>query len=216
MRAILRLLLVSGVLGVTGAVAAHGQGHVVGFRGGVNFATMGGADLNAFETACACNVTTRSALTVGGFVTFDLGRVVKLQPELQYIGKGTRFDVAGTPVSIRVTYVELPVLLVVAPRIQGPLHPSVFGGPALALKAGCSLEGGGVSASCGSVQFPVKSLDYGLVFGAGLGYAMGRGELLLDGRYGLGFSKFLDTNPSPELKHRGVAVTAGYSFRLGR
>lgn len=216
MQAILRLLVVGSALGVTTAVTASGQGHLVGIRGGVNIAKMGGADLNAFESACACTTGSRTALDVAGFMRFDLGGVLKLQPEVHYVGKGTKFDLAGTAVEIRTAYVEVPVLLVVAPRIQGPLHPTIFGGGALAVKVGCSLAGGGASLACNnsSVSLPVKSTDYGLVFGVGLGYAMGAGELLLDGRYNLGFSDFLDTNPTPALKYRGVAVTAGYSFRI--
>lgn len=216
MRAICAVLLASGVLSVMGPVAASGQGRLVGVKAGVNFATMGGADLNEFETACSCNAATRTAFDVGGFVSFDLSPVLKLRPELHYVGKGTKLEIAGTTLSINTSYVEIPVLLVVAPRVAGAIHPSLFGGGALALKAGCSLSGGGSSTGCGSVGFDVKSLDYGVVFGAGLGYAMGSGEILFDVRYNLGLADFLDTSPSVALEYRGLAVTAGYSFRIGR
>ena len=40
------------------------------------------------------------------------------------------------------------------------------------------------------------------------------GTLLLS-RDDLGLAKFLDTNPSLSLSHRGIAILAGYSFRVG-
>lgn len=62
----------------------------------------------------------------------------------------------------------------------------------------------------------IVGVDYGNVFGAGLRFPPGSGEALIDGRYELGFSKFLDTTPSVSLSHRRIAILAGYSFRVGR
>lgn len=216
MRTILGILLLSSAMSPLAPVAASGQGLRVGVKGGVNLATMGGSDASNFETACSCNITTRTALAVGGFVSFDLGRIVKLQPELYYIGKGTKIEVSGVAATIEISYLEVPVLLVVAPRVQGTIHPSFFAGGELGVKVGCSLAASGASVSCSSASFPTKSVDYGLVFGAGLGFPLGSGEALIDGRYDLGLAKFLDTNPSLSLKHRGIAILAGYSFRVGR
>ena len=215
MRAILGLLLVGGLIALA-PIRAVGQGRLVGVKAGVNFATMGGSDLDVFETACSCNVSSRTAFAVGGFMSFQLGQVLRLQPELLYVGKGTAFDISGQALEIRTTYIEIPVLLVVAPRVQGTIHPSLFGGGAVAVKIGCSLAGGGSSTSCSNATFNVKSLDYGLILGAGLGYSVGRGELLLDARYNLGLADFIDENPTPALKYRGLALMAGYSFRIGR
>lgn len=216
MRTISGILWLSGVMALVVPVTARGQGLRVGVKGGVNLATMGGSDASTFETACGCNITTRTAVVLGGFASFDLGRIVKLQPELYYIGKGTKIDVAGVAATIEVSYLELPLLLVVAPRVQGTIHPSFFAGGELGVKVGCSLAASGASVSCSSASFPTKSVDYGIVFGAGLGFPLASGEALIDGRYDLGLSKFLDTNPSVSLSHRGIAILVGYSFRIGR
>ncbi|HEY6109542.1 MAG TPA: porin family protein [Gemmatimonadales bacterium] len=216
MRSTVGILLLSSALSAVGPVTANSQGLRVGVKGGVNLATWGGSDVSLFETACGCNNTTRTGVAVGGFVSFDLSRIVRLQPELYYMGKGTKIELAGVAASINVSYLELPVLLVVAPRVQGTIHPSFFGGGALGVKVGCSISGGGASVSCSNASFPTKSLDYGLVFGGGLGFALGKGEALIDGRYNLGLAKVLDTNPTLSLSHRGLAILAGYSFRVGR
>jgi outer membrane protein with beta-barrel domain len=216
MRAIVGILLLSGAMSAAGSAVVSGQGLRAGVKGGVNLATWGGSDVGLFEAACSCNNTTRTAFVAGGFVSFDLGRVVRLQPELYYIGKGTKIEVSGAAATINVSYLEVPVLLVVAPRVQGTIHPTIFGGGALGVKVGCSLSASGASVSCSSASFPTKSLDYGFVFGGGLGFALGSGEALIDGRFNLGLAKVLDTNPSLSLNHRGLAIMAGYSFRIGR
>jgi outer membrane protein with beta-barrel domain len=216
MRSTVGILLLSSALSAVGAVTAKSQGLRVGVKAGVNLATMGGSDASAFETACSCNITTRTAIAAGGFVSFDLGRTVRLQPELYYIGKGTKIEVTGVAATIEVSYLELPVLLVVAPRVQGTIRPSFFAGGELGVRVGCSLAASGASVSCSSASFDTKSFDYGIVFGAGLGFPLGSGEALIDGRYDLGLAKFLDTTPSLSLSHRGITILAGYSFRVGR
>lgn len=96
--------------------------------------------------------------------------------------------------------------------------PVVAGGQGLrvGVKASCSLAAGGASVSCSGASFDTESLDYGIVFGAGLGFPLGSGEALIDGHYEPGLAKVLDTAPSLSLNHRGLVILGGYSFRIAR
>lgn len=193
-----------------------GQRLRLGIRGGLNIATWGGADVNDFETATGVSVTSRTGVTAGGLVSFPLGGLISLQPELLYVGKGAKFESGGSSATLNMAYVEVPVLLVITPGVQGSVRPSIFGGGAIAFKLSCNLSGGGSSDSCTNQGIDTKGVDYGVVFGAGLGFSVGTGELQFDGRYDLGLGKIDNSSPPAAISNRGIVVTAGYLFRIGR
>lgn len=193
-----------------------GQRLRLGIRGGLSLATWGGADVNDFETATGISVTNRTGVTAGGLVSFPLGGLVSLQPELLYVGKGAKFESGGSSATVNMAYAEVPVLLVISPGVQGSVRPSIFAGGAIAFKLSCSLSGGGTSDSCTNQGIDTKGFDYGMVFGVGLGFSVGTGELQLDGRYDLGLGKIDNSSPPDAISNRGIVLTAGYLFRIGR
>ena len=63
-----------------------------------------------------------------------------------------------------------------------------------------------------------KSIDFGLVFGAGMSFDVGSVIIGVDGRYGLGLTSIAEDDPtygSAEVKTRGFAFMASIGFPVG-
>jgi hypothetical protein len=56
----------------------------------------------------------------------------------------------------------------------------------------------------------LKDTDYGLVFGGGVDFELGPGELTVDARYTLGLAKIYDSGI--DVNNRVISVMLGYSF----
>jgi hypothetical protein len=124
------------------------------------------------------------------------------------------------------SYFELPVLAKVSFGNQ-ILKAYVNAGPSV----GFGLEGKGIieddnekletSLQFGKNQELKNRFDFGAQFGGGIGLKAGPGALLLDLRYGLGFSNLYKTSDTvsredAKSQHRVFALTVGYSIPLGR
>jgi len=98
---------------ILAATAAQAAGNVrAGLKAGVNLAKVTGSDAGDAQ-----NLT---GLVGGGFVGIKLSSLV-VQPELLFSMKGTKVNTE----KIELSYIELPVLLKMAPRTRWePLRPT--------------------------------------------------------------------------------------------
>jgi hypothetical protein len=196
----------------------------LGVKGGVNIASLSTADFGGFipdfGTVTGDLDGTRTGLVVGGFASFSLGEMFFLQPEVLYSQKGGRGEITleGTPVDwgFDIDYLSVPVLLGVAfPLESSTVEPRLFAGPEVNFEIGCSIvaEFAGVSASedCGDIT---ESVDFGLVFGAGIAFGLDSFDLLLDARYGLGLTD-IGSGDGQSLKNRAWQFMAGVGFPIG-
>ena len=96
-------------------------------------------------------------------------------------------------------YIEVPVLIKYNIPTQGSISPNLFVGPYAAINVGSKLEWEDVPAELEGEDVPegdienAASIDFGLTFGGGLGFAVGpKGKLTLDVRYTLGMTNIFD------------------------
>jgi hypothetical protein len=190
----------------------------IGFKLGASmskFSVDGTTDVYDFTTGFAG----------GGFVRFGFGRL-GIQPEILSVTKGAEIDgggTAGEDASIKIEYIEVPVLLHFPLTYGSSFAPYVFGGPAFGFDIGCEQSLGGVETDCddeslGEDMFQRKSIDVGLAAGGGLAFAMGPGALLVEGRYTWGLTNINDNEGTDQVdvKNRSILLLAGYSIPLGR
>ncbi len=211
MRALTRM--VGGlVLVVAFAATAHGQS--IGLKGGWAHPTIGGSDAN--------NMSAINTLAGGGFVAINvLEPLVAVQAEALYVMKGAEATESGVTGKLKIGYLEVPLLAkLIFPMENERVKPNVFAGPYVGFKTSCNLKGteGGISAevSCADVEFPVKSTDFGLTFGGGLGFPLtARISGLLEARYDIGLTKIDDSTPQADAKNRAIMVFAGISIPVG-
>ena len=179
---------------------------------GLNLANFAGSDASGFSN--------HTGLTAGG----QIQRAIT--PDF-FIRLGALYSMRGaevSPVSVKLNYVEFPLVLGYQFPLQGSqVSPYVFAGGQFGFKASCDVSGGGTSADCETVfsslgtSVTVASSDIGVTGGAGVGFPLGTGRLMVDARYYIGFTKLLTAaGVSADVKNKGFTFTAGYMIPFGR
>ncbi len=223
------LVIAALVLGGGDAAAANGSW---GFFGGLNFADMGDdmdtiGDELAAELAAEFGGTWTAAkgrktgLGLGAFYFLPTSPTVGIQFEGQYIRRGTNFEITGGGVTIdtafKLDYIELPILLRLAPGAGNAMRPFFLVGPVVGFKTGADAEvsGGGMSQSV-DVGDGFKSTTFGAIGGLGFTVEMGpASSFMLQARYYLGLSNAID-DPVYSAKSGDFGVFAGMEFGLGK
>ena len=213
---------------------------MLGVKGGVNWANFQGD----YDTEERVTNEMNKGMTFGFLVDLPLHGNLSLQPELNYLEKGTvlrKYNMFGH-YDLTWKYLELPVLA----KYRFDLGTSNFyltAGPSLGYAISgerdidlwlmeVNDEGGTTELVTEQGDYSFRSefdqngrkdnrLDFGLMFGGGLEFKVGPGMMLLDTRYGMDFTdniKFETTAPENYngTHHRDFMVTVGYGIRLGK
>ena len=217
------LAAMAGLLIVALDTAAMAQGSklAVGPMIGLDFATWGGSD--------AGGVGSRTGYVAGGFLSVPLGQLFWIRPEAYFAQKGWEQVEQGVTVTFKTDYIEVPVLVGLTIPVQGSgIRPVIYAGPSISFSLGCKVSGeqGGTSVDidCDDPQITnilgepiqITGTDFGILFGGGLGFPVGPGQLALGVRYNVGLSKILDVTGSPDVKNRALSITAEFGFPIGR
>ena len=205
------------LLTAAAATGAHAQGMTApkptfGVLAGINVATLGGSD--------AQNAGSRTGLAIGGSATFHITNQFGIEPELLFSQKGASETINATQATLKLDYIEIPVLARYDVSTRGPAHPFFLAGPALAFEVSCNAEvsNGGQSASesCDNLNQQLegglskKSFDFGGQLGAGVVFPAGKKmNLSVSVRYTLGF---VDTFDNADAKNRNWSFLAGLTF----
>jgi len=186
-----------------------------GLKVGLSMVKMTGEGTDEFEDAFELDLKSKMGICVGGFMVFDLTPEIAFQPEVLFVQKGVRgeeevFD-ETLLVNISATYIDVPLLFKYTLPAQGVVTPSVFAGPYLGFKVDDSVkvEYGGQTET---ESLDAKSLDYGLVLGAGIDYPLSSGKVVFDVRYVLGLANINSEEDEGAVKNGGLMVMIGYAF----
>jgi opacity protein-like surface antigen len=203
------ILLASPLFAVANAQAVAASNARVGIVAGVNWATIRGPDSE--------DPSNRMGFMGGVMLVSPLGTAVSIQPELLYTMKGAKVEslednFTGT---VKMNYIEVPVLLRLDLATSGGVRPFVYGGPAIAYKVGCSVElregTTTINADCDTGPDPAdfKSTDFSAVAGAGLAFNMAGRMASIGARYDYGLTKFSE---SSDVKHRVISIVGTLEF----
>ncbi|RQO39362.1 PorT family protein [Chryseobacterium sp. KBW03] len=163
-------------------------------KAGINFANQSIKNVNgekskiSFQAGLGVNIQT-------GVKNFSI------QPEVNFISKGTKFKNSFGNETYNFNYIEVPVL---AKYSFGPVY--VNAGPSIGFLMGKSDK---IKAAYGKT----KTIDFGVQMGAGIAIPAGPGKMIIDGRYNLGLSNISDEK-GVDVKNRGFAVSLGYAIPL--
>jgi len=149
----------------------------------------------------------------GGFLTMHLTRNIALQPELQYVQKGTRYRTQDSKSSLALGYLQLPVLIQLRVPV-GTLRPQVYGGVAGGYRVDCRLNvttgASSVSQSCSNLaEPPPKHPELSAIIGAGVD----AGVLLVGLRFDLGLTRIGSTPGQDDIRNRTLSLVVGSAFR---
>jgi len=169
----------------------------IGVLGGLNLSTLGGSDISG--------VSNRTGFQAGLFLTLHMNSAWSIEPEALYTQEGASSD----GMTVKMNYIQVPVLLRWDVMAKNPVHPFFIAGPAAAYQVGCDFSQSGESASCDDAGVQKKSFDMLGVAGAGLGFNVGATQMSVGARYSYGFS---DTFEGSNIKNRYFSMLVGLTF----
>ena len=209
-------LLLSAAVAMT-AEAQGGRQVDFGVLAGGTFSKFGGADKDIFGAGSS---KTRVGFAAGGFVAVSLAPAFAIEPEVLFVQKGQKGELTGGTAQVKLSYLEVPLLLKVRMPAKGngsQFSPHAYAGPAIGFKTSCTIAthptgGSATSQSCEDAGTDAKSTDISLVLGAGVDI----GRAIITARYDLGL-KTIDSSSSPDdVKNRTFYLLAGWTFRTPR
>lgn len=188
---------------------------------GLNFADVAGDD---FSDEFG-DTSYRIGFAIGGFAEFGLSDAVSLRPELVYTQKGAEFEAAGIDATVKLDYIQLPVLakLMTGAPGTGPRFHLLFG-PAFGFSTGCSFDidedivvAAGPSLATGAAMIEIDCDDIGAeTKGFELAGVLGAGvdldRFTFDVRFDRGFTGIFDVE-DVDTKNQTFSIRAGYKFR---
>jgi opacity protein-like surface antigen len=127
----------------------------------------------------------RSGFIGGAYLTYKFNRQFAVRPEILYVAKGAEKDLFFVTPYWSINYLEFPVLLVFDVVPDGRVRPNLFVGPAMSVLLSSEV---GVSGESMDVAEGMKTMDFGLVFGAGVDFK----RITFDVRYTLGLMNTID------------------------
>jgi hypothetical protein len=183
----------------------------LGLKAGLNLANLSGDDAGSPDS--------KTAFAFGGFFTYQFSPMFAIQPEIYYSMKGAtdKMTIEGTTIDLTYTfdYIEIPVLVKFIIPIQGStVKPAIFAGPYLALNTTAKIKAEYQGQSEEEDIDELKSSEFGLQFGGGVGFPVGSGELGFDIRYIMGLSNIFDVEGDPDVKNTVINFNLFYAFSL--
>lgn len=155
------------------------------------------------------DATSRTGFRIGAWASMDLSSKFSIQPEFVLSGKGSKWP--DDDASIKISYLQIPILAQYRFTQGKSVTPYVLAGPALSFKAGCSLKYEGSDYECSNETTPVSGTDFGMIVGGGV--HVGRAQVSL--RYDMGLAN-INGDGEASVKNRAITLAVGYGFRVGR
>lgn len=169
----------------------------IGVRGGANFATVTGDDVNDADS--------RTGLMVGVYTNFALANSpISIQPEVLYSQQGFKGQTEGGEATYKIDYIKVPVLAKFGFGGGGTISPQIYAGPYIGFKANSKAEIDGDEFDFDNV----KSTDFGVSVGADLFI---NSLFSLGARYSAGLTSIVDEGDA-DVKNSVFSITAGIEF----
>jgi len=203
------LIILATLLFMTNGVAQM----QIGPKAGLNIANLGGDDA---DELIGESFDSKTGFGGGIFFMYQFSNMFAIQPEAYYSMKGATYKEGGVEFTYTLDYFEVPLLLKLIIPIEGSnIRPSIFAGPAIGFNttSKVKVEFDGESQE-EDLKDDIKSTDFSLVFGGGIGFMVGKNELGVDIRYILGLSSIDDSSEAFDLKNTAISFNVYFGFSL--
>jgi len=182
----------------------------VGLKAGLNISDIVEDDPGEEAT----NFDTKLGFVGGVYFNYQFNNMFAVQPEIYYSMKGAKLKDQYNDLNLKLTYVEIPILLQFIVPLKGtPVKPLLFVGPAMGLNLTAKNERtNNGQATEEDFKDLIKSTDLGLVFGGGISLPLGKNQLGIDVRYSLGLSNIGKDTGSATIKNNIINFNLLYGF----
>ena len=186
----------------------------LGVLGGLNLANLSfDPKLEGFD------LSNHTVFGIGGVLDYNLNESFSFHLEPMYLLKGCEGEAEGFDVKMEadLAYLEVPVMLKYS-FVAKDIKPYIMAGPTIGfnLSAKRKITVNGDSEE-EDVKDDVKSIDFGLGFGAGVSLPMDHYSIFVEARYTLGLTNINDDpeDSDTDVKTKGIQIFAGVTFPLG-
>lgn len=154
----------------------------------------------------------------GGLIGVAVSDHVGIQGEVIYSALAQKYKEGDRTRTIKLNYINIPLLLVLNTGLDKPINLNVAVGPQLGLNVGSSIDGSADGSGTDTVQavLSVKKGDIGVAYGAGLDFGSGNMKFCVGFRGVFGLvdisdnSNTRETNEYYVLDKAHVKTYAGY------
>ena len=195
-KSMLVVLCLMVVVALVGVQPAHAG--TKGLKAGVTMMKFTGSDAN-FETI---SPSYRTGFAFGAYLAHPLTPTLSFQPEAYYAMKGAKYEEGGDTMEFKLNYLQIPLLLKMQP-VGGKAF--FYAGPDVGINLNAKVKAEFDGVSVETDLDDVKSLDFGLTFGAG----MDLNKISLEARYTIGMSSIDDSANADSIKNSGLMVLVG-------
>jgi hypothetical protein len=183
----------------------------IGPKAGLNISNVSGDDTEGAES--------KTGFGGGVFFMYQFSNMFAIQPEVYYTMKGAKdkenFEGETIEATLSLDYIEVPLLFKLLIPLQGSsVNPAIFAGPAIGFNTTAKAKLEYMGQSLEEDYEDIKSTDFGLVFGGGVGFPVGRNELGIDVRYILGLSTVDDSADEFDIKNNVININIYFGFSL--
>lgn len=170
-----------------------------GLKAGLNSANVSVDPDQGFELG------SRTGLAFGGYLEIDPLGPLGVQADVLFSQKGTKLSQGSEESTVKITYIEIPVVAKLSIPLAPTMTYNVHAGPALGFKLS---EGFDPDQDNGD-EDSFKSSDLGLVVGLGLTVNALISQVQIDARYTLGLSDINVEGSDFEAKNRSLTLLVG-------
>ena len=131
--------------------------------------------------------TTVLGYGIGGFIGLNISKHFALQGEILYSSLAQKANYNGNQNTIKLRYINIPLLAVINSNVTKPVNLNVVFGPQIGIKTGSEITNDSSNNTDTLVTtVAVKPMDLGICYGAGLDFRISKSLSL-----GLGFRGLL-------------------------
>lgn len=202
-----RIVALAGLL-TLGLTPVAAQGPAFGVLGGIT-----SSNVTIDGEVISFSLDSRTAITGGLSVQFPLGSMLALEIDALYTEKGTKISDGGDSAELKLSYIDVPVLLRYTLG-TAEAKPFVLAGGSLGLKLDCKVgaTSGSVSANADCTDInedDQKGLDLGFTFGGGVAF----NRFSVQARYTMSLGDIFDDNDDTVTsKNKALFLLAGFAF----
>lgn len=190
----MKRLITLTALAATLSTSVNAQHVTPGIKGGLNFYTINTDNDQTYDG--------RTSFHLGMLGHIHLNKKWAVQPEIMYSAQGGKYTILGSEITLRLNYINVPVLL----QYMFDNGFRLEAGPQFGFLAGAKTV---VNDNITSIKNDINTFDFAL--GVGVGYLHTASGLGIDARYNFGITDINETS-SVKSTNNGFQLGLFYQF----
>ncbi|HKJ92806.1 MAG TPA: porin family protein [Longimicrobiales bacterium] len=192
---------------------AQAAAQSIGVAGGLNSGTVDFSSVPA-----GMDIGYATSYHIGTFLVMPVLPALSVVAEARYVDKGWTLSGTATHATAKSAFVEVPLVVKLAPPTLMAIKPHVFAGPVASMRVSCNVTGTVLNVSfdgsCAQAGLDTRQQDVGMLVGAGFDLNYVGWTLVVDLAYNHGLLN-LSRNAGSSAHSRTFYLTAGAQIPFG-